>query len=143
MIVLLIIGVTVLVGVALLVAGKVFGWDGWGTRPDCETAGICTIAVGLILAIFAAIILFCSYVGADAYRAMLETRYESLSYQWNNDFYSTEYEIGRMELVKQIREWNEDLAASKKLQRNVWIGAFIPNIYDEFEFIPLEKGGKG
>jgi hypothetical protein len=62
-----------------------------------------------------------------------------LTYQWENDFYGNEYGIGKKELVKEIQSWNEDIAGYKKLQRNIWIGVFVPDIYDDYKFIPLDK----
>lgn len=35
----------------------------------------------------------------------------------------------------EIREWNEDLAWYKANQNDFWIGVFIPDIFDQFEFI--------
>ena len=32
----------------------------------------------------------------------------------------------------------EDLSANQKNQRDFWIGIYIPNIYDQFEFIELK-----
>ena len=63
-----------------------------------------------------------------------------LVYQYDNNFYNNDNEVGKYELVKSIQEWNEDLAYKKRLQRNFWIGIYYPNIYDQFEFISLERG---
>lgn len=140
MIVLLVIGALLLAGIALWIIGAhIMDWRG----ESIELSGaVLTLIFGSLMLI-SVIALVYTYTTADASAAQNRTRYESLVYQWNNDFYETENEIGKAQLVDQIREWNEDLAANKKLQRNVWFGAFIPNIYDEFEFIPLEKGGEG
>ena len=137
MIVLLVIGALLLAGITLWIIAHFCWWFA------AELGGaIMTLLFGAFLLISVVALVF-AYTTADATAAQNRTRYESLVYQWNNDFYETENEIGKAQLVDQIRKWNEELAANKKLQRNVWIGAFIPNIYDEFEFIPLEKGGEG
>lgn len=68
-----------------------------------------------------------------------QARYESLVYQYENNLYDNDNDIGKKELMSEIQEWNEDLAFGKEMQRNLWIGIFIPNIFDEFEPINLDK----
>lgn len=77
------------------------------------------------------------YIGADASVAKWETQYESLTYQLENNLYDNDNDIGKKELMDEIREWNEDLAYCKKIQRNFWVGIYYPNVYDNLEFIPL------
>ena len=76
---------------------------------------------------------------ADADVAKYQQRYESLTYQYENDFYNNDNDVGKYELVSQIEYWNTDLAYRKTIQRDFWLGIYYPNIYDQFEFIKLDK----
>lgn len=97
------------------------------------------IAVGLTLItlLISTIGLAASYIGADASIAKWETQYESLTYQLENNLYDNDNDIGKKELMDEIREWNGNLAYHKAIQRNFWVGIYYPNIYDNLEFIPL------
>lgn len=98
----------------------------------------------MVISIFCVIASLCvivsNYTGIDAEIEKYNIRYEMLVYQYDNDFYNNDNEVGKYELVKSIQEWNEDLAYKKRIQRNFWIGIYYPNIYDQFEFISLERG---
>ena len=94
-------------------------------------------ALTLIALLISTIGLADTYIGADASVAKWETQYESLTYQLENNLYDNDNDIGKKELMDEIREWNEDLAYCKKIQRNFWVGIYYPNVYDNLEFIPL------
>lgn len=68
-------------------------------------------------------------------------RYESLVYQAENNLYENDNDLGKKDLADQIQNWNEDLASGKALQNDLWVGIFFPDIYDEFEFIPMSVLG--
>lgn len=91
----------------------------------------------LIALLISTIGLASAYIGADASVAKWETQYESLTYQLENNLYDNDNDIGKKELMDEIREWNEDLAYCKKIQHNFWVGIYYPNVYDSLEFIPL------
>lgn len=95
------------------------------------------VALTLITLLISAIGLASVYIGADASVAKWETQYESLTYQLENNLYDNDNDIGKKELMDEIHEWNGNLAYCKKIQRNFWVGIYYPNVYDNFEFIPL------
>lgn len=95
------------------------------------------VALTLIALLISTIGLASVYIGADVSVAKWETQYESLTYQLENNLYDNDNDIGKKELMDEIREWNEDLAYCKEIQRNFWVGIYYPNIYDNLEFIPL------
>lgn len=76
-------------------------------------------------------------IGPDAKIAKYQARYDSLVYQYENDIYDNDNDLGKRDLMEDIEEWNTDLAYHKRIQRNFWVGIFYPNIYDYFDFIEL------
>lgn len=109
----------------------------------CVGEWFCNIGVpffilGAISLFVSVIVLACSYLGIDGCVAKYETRYETIAYQYENDIYDNDNDLGKRELMEDIQEWNEDLAWHKENQDDFWIGIFIPNVYDQFEFIELK-----
>lgn len=95
------------------------------------------LGLGICLLVISTFIFAINYTGAEASIAEWKKRYESLTYQLENNLYDNDNDIGKKELMNEIRKWNEDLAYHKEIQRNFWVGIYYPNIYDNFEFIPL------
>lgn len=94
------------------------------------------ILVGILAII--GIIAICNNIGIEGKIARCQQQYESLTYQLENNLYDNDNDLGKKELYDQIQAWNEDLAEGKATQHDVWVGAFYPNIYDEFDFIELK-----
>lgn len=108
---------------------------------DYDIDGIfASLACLFFVLIFVSLIIICfNHIGNDADIETYNVRYEMLKYQYENDMYDNDNDIGKYELIKSIQEWNENLASKKQLQRDFWVGIYIPNIYDDLEFISLEK----
>lgn len=105
---------------------------------DLENLGIAISAIGIFGIIASVVVLAINYIGIDGYIARMNTRYETLVYQYENDIYDNDNDLGKRELMVDIQNWNEDLSSRRERQRDFWIGIYIPNIYDQFDFIELK-----
>ena len=105
---------------------------------DLENLGIAISAIGIFGIIASVVVLAINYIGIDGYIARMNTRYETLVYQYENDIYDNDNDLGKRELMVNIQNWNEDLSSRRERQRDFWIGIYIPNIYDQFEYIELK-----
>ena len=103
---------------------------------SCTISGVISglAAIALLIEI---IVLAVNYIGVDGYVRKMNTRHDMLVYQYENDIYDNDNDLGKRELIEDIQSWNEDLASRKENQDDAWIGIFIPDIYDQFEFIEL------
>lgn len=79
---------------------------------------------------------------APMYIVKNEKRYESLTYQYYNDLYDNDNDIGKKELMKEIQEWNEDLAGYKRGAHSPLVGWFIPDGFADFDYIELKGAGQ-
>lgn len=102
----------------------------------------CLFLVMAFISLIAAIIMLMDIIventNVDAYVAENQMRYEMLVYQYENDIYDNDNDLGKRDLMEDIQEWNEDLAYYREAQDDFWVGIFHPNVYDQFEFIELK-----
>ena len=105
---------------------------------DLENLGIAISVIGIFGIIASVVVLAINYIGIDGYIARMNTRYGTLVYQYENDIYDNDNDLGKREMMVDIQNWNEDLSSRRERQRDFWIGIYIPNIYDQFEYIELK-----
>lgn len=105
---------------------------------EIDFIGAIMTATGIFGVLVALVVLIANYAGIDGKVERLQTRYETLVYQYENDIYDNDNDLGKRDLMEDIREWNEDLSAKQANQNDFWIGIFIPDIYDQFEYIELK-----
>lgn len=114
----------------------------WTNKYDWgENASIILIVISIaawIAFISLSIVAIINNAGIDGQIASTEQRYESLVYQFENDIYDHDNDLGKKELYNQIQDWNEDVAKGQALQNDPWVGIFYPDIYDQFEVIEFE-----
>ena len=126
-----------IVSIAILLLDDYIGWK-------FEIVPFVSLGVYVISSIAALVMTIFIIMGNISIRAnvpAMRVRYESLVYQYENNLYENNNDVGKKELMKEIQEWNEDLANGKTYQRDFWVGIFVPNVYDEFDFIEVESHG--
>lgn len=96
-------------------------------------------AIGLFGTIVSVVLLCVNYIGIDGDVERNQVRYDSLMYQYENCLYDNDNDVGKKELMSEIQSWNEDLAWYKTMQRDPWIGIYIPDVYDQFNSIELHE----
>lgn len=94
--------------------------------------------IGFIVAIIMLMVIIVENTNVDAYIAENRMRYDMLVYQYENDIYDNDNDLGKRDLMEDIQEWNEDLAYYREAQDDFWVGIFHPNVYDQFKFIELK-----
>ena len=128
--------------VIMLVAGLALMWyydkKYVGYNTVLEVGSGFLIAFGIFGTVVAGIILIICNTNVDGEIALMEKRYESLVYQYENNIYENDNDLGKKELMNDIRDWNETLASRQAGQHDFWLGIFIPDIYDQLEFIELK-----
>ena len=131
--------ITLIAFVVFLVLAIIFA-DSWDFDWIGMFSAVLTFVSGIAAAIML-IVIIVNNVGVEAKIEASQQRYDSLVYQAENNLYENDNDLGKKDLANQIQEWNEDLARGKTLQNDFWVGIFIPDIYDEFEFIPMSVLG--
>lgn len=127
--------ITLIAFVVFLVLAIIFA-DSWDFEWLGMLSAVLTVVAGIAAAIML-IVIIVNNVGVEAKIEANKQRYDSLVYQAENNLYENDNDLGKKDLVNQIQEWNEDLAEGKVLQDDFWVGIFYADIYDEFDFIPM------
>ena len=124
------IGVT-LIGIILLIIRarlsfrhyKALGYMG---AIPAVVGGILTMTMVAALAI--------TYISLDGEIASDHERYNALVARYENaNWYD------RDEIAQSIQKWNEALANNQAMQKNFWLDPLIPDVFDQFKFIPLKR----
>ena len=110
----------------------------WGICSDWNGLSIFTFAFCIMAVLISLVVIACCYIGVDGHVDAMHVRYDMLTYQYENNIYDNDNDLGKRELMEDIRNWNEGLAWNKRMQRDFWIGIYIPDIYNQFESIKLE-----
>lgn len=124
--------ILLVIGIVLIKLGD---WD-WK-----EFIGVPITVIAGLAVLISLIGIGLEYANLDGRIAELETRREMLVYQYENDIYENDNDLGKRELIKEIQEWNEDLAYQQSAQDDFWVGIYWADIYDQFEPISLDKEG--
>lgn len=102
----------------------------------CVVSCFFTIIFGLVFVILS-IGMVCENVNIDGRIEEYKTEYNSLVYQYKNNIYDNDNDLGKKELMNDILEWNKNLTYMQNAQDDFWIGIFFADVYDQFKTIEL------
>lgn len=94
-------------------------------------------AITCIITGFALITIIFNSLTAPANVASAEQRYEILNYQVENKMYDND--IAKKALMVDIEDYNNTLIKRQTVQKDKWLGIFIPNVWDQFELIDYSR----
>lgn len=127
-----------LIMVVLIIIGIVLMHNDNENVGSIWTIGFLSVCIGVVGTAIAGGFLSEGYMNVRGKIKKLNNRYESLVYQYEHDIYDNDNDLGKRDLMEDIQRWNEDLAWYQGAQNDFWIGIFIPDIYDQFNYIVLE-----
>lgn len=96
------------------------------------------LAIGSVVTVISIFILFCTYLGIDGQIESMKQEYQAIMYKMKSEDARDKFGFLNKQIIDEVQEWNCDLAFNKENQKDFWIGIYIPNIYDEFEYIEYE-----
>ena len=108
---------------------------------DNDSIWLCSFIGAILFGVIDILMIICAIdvnIRKEAAVAYWQQRYDAIVYQLENNLYDNDNDVGKKELYNQIQEWNEELAANKVMQDNIWVGMFYPDVFDDFEFIQYQ-----
>lgn len=105
----------------------VFAWVGGITTIIC--------VFGVVISLF---IICGEHMKADSFVETNKETYKALCYKVESESIRDELGLLNKTIVDEIQEWNEDVVYYQEIQDDFWLGIYHPNVYDQFETIPLK-----
>ncbi len=122
-----------LVGILLLNVGHRFKRL---RRVGLDDLGAGMTVIFAFIMIIALTAMAVNYICADAAIAKKQQHQEFLVAQYKTGVYDG-LALSQYHLLQQIDEWNCSLAEKQKLTHDYWVGIFLPNYYDDLEYITV------
>lgn len=141
-----------ILGIGLIVIGEM---DWYDTRNEnklrkflyynddtIKISGLVTVVISGIIVVIMIIVFACNYIGVNAQVESNKERYNAITYKVESGACRDEFGLLNKEVIDEIQDWNEDVIYYKNIQKDFWVGIFIPNVYDQFETIDYTKYGR-
>ena len=130
----------IIIGIALIMIGN-HNWDSekyhflYYNDDEFVFSGVITLVISIIISLVMIIVAIGINSESEATLAKEQQRYEALMYKMNSSDCRDEFGLLNKSICDEIQMWNEKISYNKIMQKNIWVGAFYPNIYDELQLI--------
>ena len=103
-----------------------------------DAIGFCISLISASVILFSLLVICINNIDSVTDVASKKETYDALCYKVESEEVRDEFGLLNKEIVDEIQEWNEEIAKKQEVQDNFWVGIYFPNIYDQFEKIPLK-----
>jgi len=101
--------------------------------------GVWTIIIGSAAIIVSLGILITAYITAEADKISFENQYDSLIYKIESNIYQDNANLEDINIINEIKSWNELVLTNQYFEKNFWVGIYCPNIYGDLQTIDYEN----
>lgn len=129
------------IALIVLIALFALNYNHW-QNDGIDIGGGILIGILLVAIIIMTVGILINIADTPAQFEAKQQTYEALTYQYENAIFENKNahcNSGLKSLYDQIKDYNEDVAYGKKVQRDFWIGIFVPNIYDDLKLIEYKE----
>ena len=143
MLLIIILSIFVLSGLVCCIIGNKY-WDQvkheflYYHDDDFKEIGTIVFWVSLLILLGMSFISLIMNSDSKGLEAKYQATYEAIVYKMNTVECRDEFGLLNKNMCNEVQIWNETISYNKEMQRNLWVGIFYPNIYDNFETIKLE-----
>lgn len=105
-------------------------------RASLDEVGAGMAVIFGFIMILALIDMAITYIGVDAEIAKKQQHRDFLIAQYKTGVYDSSV-YSQYNLLQKIDEWNCNLAEKQKLTHDYWVGIFVPDYYDDLDYITV------
>lgn len=144
--------IVLIVGIGLVIIGEMEWFDArnenklrkflYQNHYTIKSSGWVTAIISGIIIVIMIIVFACAYIGVNAQVESNKERYNAITYKVESGACRDEFGLLNKEVIDEIQDWNEDVIYYKNIQKDFWVGIFVPNVYDQFETIDYTKYGR-
>ena len=144
--------IVLIVGIGLVTVGNIKWFDTRNKNKlrkflyyndgTIKNSGWIVAVVSGIIMVIMIIFFACDYIGANAEVEKTKEQYNAITYKVESGACRDEFGLLNKEVIDEIQDWNETITYYKNIQKDFWVGIFIPNVYDQFEIIDYTKYGR-
>lgn len=99
-----------------------------------DNVSIAKALITIVLIVCFIFVIF-SRIGISLNVSRWQEQRDAITHLRDHVICKTEDDAAKEELYCKIYEWNRDLKLYKEYQDNFWVGVFIPDVFDQFDYI--------
>ena len=110
----------------------------WCAIDEFSMSGTLIVTFSALAIIGSLVGIIISHAGTEAEVANWAQAQTAIEVKIESGLFADEFGLFDKNVINEIKEYNTSLNTNKALQRNFWLGIYVPNIYDDIELISYD-----